>query len=356
MSDASLDRPSALRRLAAGVEPWRDGVTSVTALLLLFLVVVPLVLLVIGSVAGTEGVTVSRYGEIFASERTYRLLLNSVIYAAGVATIALIVGGSTAWLIQRTDVPGKGLFVFLVLAPAFMPPVLLIMSWILMLDGNIGAINRLLQGVLGLDGAPIDIYSLGGMIWVGGLLDVPLAFLWLWPAFAAMDPSLEEAAAMSRAGPWRSLRTVTLPLVWPAMAAAFLISFVMAIEDVTVPILVGLPGRVGVFATDIYLTQTQIPPDSVLASAQSVILLVLTIVMMMGYRRLMRKSERFAVVRGKGYRPAPVPLGRARPFATVYLALLALVSVGLPFLILIWTSLSPFLQVPSIAGLSRLSF
>ena len=321
---------------------------------------VPLVLLVYGSLstgtpANPGALSFAKYREVLSDPNTYRLLGASAIYASGVATVALLIGGITAWLVQRTNVPFKGVFVFLALCPAFMPPVLIVMGWILLLDGNIGLLSRMLQGLIGSSGPLFDIHSLGGMIWIGGILDVPLAFLWLWPAFAAMDPTLEEAASMARAPASRIVRTVTLPLLWPALAAAFLISFVLAIEDITVPILVGLPGRVHLLATDIYLSHAQAVPDTARASALGVLLLMLTAGLIAYYRRLTSRSERYAVVRGKGYRPRIVELGHWRPLATIALSLLFVLTVGLPLLVLLWTSLSPYLQVPSVAGLSRLS-
>ncbi len=345
-----------LRSKILTMEPLRDALLLASTVLLVVLVVVPLARLLINSFATdgeAAGGSLSNYVKVLSDPASYWLLWNSVIYATASSIIAITIGASLAYLLQRTNVRGKAFFGFLALAPAFMPPVLIAMSWVLLLDERIGVVNRWLAPVFG--PGLFDIYSFWGMVWVGGLLDVPLAFLWLWPAFAALDPALEEAAAMSGARPVRVLGTVTMPLVRPALLAAFLVSFVMSIEDVTVPILIGLQADVRVFATEIYLTQTQIPPDGPLASAQSVLLLVVTIALMFWYRHFNRRAERFSVVRGKGYRPAGIVLGRWRPAAHLYLVLFTVLTVGLPLFVLVWTSLSPFVQAPSFRGLSRLS-
>jgi iron(III) transport system permease protein len=345
---------------------WRDGdgartiVIAAATGLVVYLVVVPLISLLYGSVytglPGQRGtLSLAKYAEVLGQPRTYRLLGVSVIYAAGATCVAFVFGALAVWLVQRTDLPAKGLFTFLTLFPLFTPPVLISIAWVLLLDPNMGLLNRLLAALAGTTGGPFDVNSLAGMIWVGGMLDVPLVFLWLWPALVAMDPSLEEAAAMCRAAPSRVLRTITLPLILPALAAVFLINFVLAIEDVTVPIVIGLPAGVNVFASEIYLAYIRVPTDVHSASVYAVVLLTITLALTLFYRRLTAHTERYVTVRGRGFRPALVPLGAARIPIAVGLGSLLAVLVGLPVFVLAWTSMSPFLQVPSVAGLRTLS-
>jgi iron(III) transport system permease protein len=342
-----------------GSDRWRTATLVLIAALLVYLVVVPLCFLVYGSlVTGAPGqpgtLSLAKYAEVLAAPRSYRLLAVSCAYAVGASLVAFVIGGTAVWLVQRTDLPGKGLFTFLTLFPLFMPPVLTTVAWALLLDPNMGVLNRVAGG-LGASGPVFDVNTLLGMIWVGGVLDVPLVFLWLWPAFLAMDPGLEEAAAMCRARPATVLGTITLPLLLPALAATFLINFVLAIEDVTVPIVIGLPAGINVFATEIFLAYTRVPTDVHTASVYAVVLLAITVALTVLYRRLTARSERYAVVRGRGYRPSVTRLGRARWPSAAGLALVLVAIVGLPLFVLLWTSLSPYLQAPSVAGLRRLS-
>ena len=331
-----------------------------SSVVLIYLVALPLLFLLYGSLStampGQSGsISFQTYGHILSDPRSYRIMGYSFVYAAGSSLISFVIGAAIAWLLQRTDVPGKGLFRFLALFPLFMPTVLVTVGWILLLDPNVGLLNHIIQGAFGLENAPFNVFSLAGIIWVRGVLDVPLVFLWLWPALVAMDPSLEEAAAMSRAGPSAVMRTITFPLIFPALAATFLISFVTSIEDVTVPILIGLPAEIYLFASEIFLAATRVPSDLHAASVYAVILLLITMALTVVYRRLTYHTERYVIVRGRGYRPSLTRLGRARLPLAGLMAFVLFVLVVLPIFVLLWTSLSPYLQVPSLPGLKNLS-
>jgi iron(III) transport system permease protein len=340
---------------------WQLPIVLGTALIIVYLVAVPVLVLLYGSVStarpGQVGtVTFYTYAEVLSSPRFYRILGLSLVYSVASALVTFVVGATMAWIVQRTNVRGKRLLTAIILFPLFMPSVLAAVSWELLLDKNVGFYNSILQGVLGISSGPFDVNTLVGMIWIRGIVEVPIVFLWMWPAFAAMDPSLEEAAVMSGSSSFKVLRTVTLPVVRPALLAAFLISVVLALEDVTVPILIGLPGGVSVFASEIFLATTRAPSDIHAASVYSVLLMVITVGLALWYRRQVSKGERFAVVRGRGYRPAVKELGRARWPVTLILHLFLLLTVTVPVLVVVWTSLANFLQVPSIEGIADLSF
>lgn len=327
--------------------------------LLVYLVVIPILFLLFGSLhtglPGEAGAfSAQEYINILGAGRTYRMLLASFEYAVGSSLVAFVIGTFLAWLVQRTDVPGRSVIAFLSLFPLFMPLILEAVAWTLLLDPRAGLINRILIS-MHLSALVFNVNSMQGMIVVGGFVDVPLVFLWMWPAFAAMDPTLEEAAAMCRGRPLRVLSSITLPLLMPALAATFLINFVLAIEDVVVPIVVGLPAHISVLATNVYLAYTIVPVDVQAASIYGLMLLAITVALVLLYRRLTGRAERYAIIRGRSYRPSRTRLGPARLPLAGLAALILFVIVGLPVFILIWTSLSPYVQVPSWSGLSHLT-
>ena len=140
----------------------------------------------------------------------------SVQFASGTAVFAFAIGATLAWMNERTNTPFKTVFFALSLIPLVIPSILFTVAWILLASPQIGIINLVVQGWLGLEEPLFDVYSMPGMIWVDGLHYSPMAFLLMSAAFRAMDPSLEESATMSGAGMFQVLRRVTLRLTWPA--------------------------------------------------------------------------------------------------------------------------------------------
>ncbi len=128
-------------------------------------------------------------------------------------------------------------------------------------------------------------------------------------AFRNMDTSLEEAALTAGSSTFQTFRTVTLPLMRPAMFSVLLINFIRGIEAFEVPALIGVPAKISVFTTKIFLAIHQFPSDFGLAGAYAVTLLAISTVGVLIYGKITRREERYATVTGKGYRPRVIDLG-----------------------------------------------
>ena len=111
----------------------------------------------------------------------------------------LVLGTVLAWLVERTDLPGRGLVRVMIILPLATPPLLLAIAWVLLLSPRTGFFNHALMVMFGLSGAPFDIFSMGGMIFVESMVLLPSVYLMLAPAFRNMDPNLEHAAFVSGA-------------------------------------------------------------------------------------------------------------------------------------------------------------
>src|SRR5581483_2380138 len=201
-------------------------------------------------------------------------------------------------------------------------------------------------------------YTMPGMIFIEGLRTVPTAFLMLVPLLRSMDPTLEEAAAMSGARPASALRKVTLGLMLPGLLAVAIYQFTSALEEFEVPGILGLPAGIFVFSTKIYtvLHSTSSLPAYGEANALAMLYLLVAIGSMYMYSRVIGRSERFTIITGKGYRPRLLQLGPwrwpAAGLALIYLALSAIV----PFLVLAYVSFLPFLQAPSARAFAAMSW
>jgi iron(III) transport system permease protein len=307
------------------------------------------------SAARAAEFTLGNYATAYGSPETWILFWNSLRFAAGAASLAFVLGTLLAWMNERTNTPFKGLFFALSVIPLVIPGILFTVAWILLGSPKIGLVNLALQKIFETDAVFLNVYSLGGMMWVDGLHYSPVAFLLMTAAFRAMDPALEESALMSGAGVLEVAWRVTLPLVWPAVFATLLILFVRAIESFEVPALLGLPVGIQVFTSAIYEAMHRYPARTGLASAYAVTLLALTSFGVYFQSRLSSRGSRYATMTGKGFRPRPIDLGRWRYLTTgIFLAYFFLIVV-LPFLVLLWSSFQPFYSVPSMAALSRLT-
>ncbi|MBI4488346.1 MAG: iron ABC transporter permease [Deltaproteobacteria bacterium] len=327
---------------------------------LVYLAVLPLFMLLLGSfqveVAPREFVlALKNYRAAYASEYTYSTFKNSLIFAAGSSALTFFFGTLLAWLVERTNTPLRVVFIPIAVVPLILPGVLEAIAWIFLLSPKFGYINVALMHIFGLESAPFNVFSLGGMIWVHAVGQVPLAFLMMVAAFKSMDPSLEESAMMSGANTWQTLRRVTLRLLMPTSASVLLILFVRTLESFETPALIGIPARIFVYTSEIYLAFNEYPPDYGRGAALAVGLLILSAVGVWLYTRSTREGKRFETVTGKAFRPRQFDLGPWRWVGFGFLMVYFLVVVLLPFLVMLWASFLPFFATPSWDALQKLT-
>jgi iron(III) transport system permease protein len=322
-------------------------------LFVLYLAGVPLVMLLYGSIRsapiGEPGATytIQNYVKAYFDKEFYLLLLNSIYYGLGTCTLTFLIGTFLAWVSERTNTPLKKLFVVMSLIPFIIPGILSTISWILLLSPKIGLINLAIKDVLGLESAPFNVYSMWGMIWAESIHLYPLVFLLMSAAFRNMDTSLEEAALTAGSSTFTTFARVTLPLMRPAMFSVLLINFIRGIEAFEVPALIGVPAKISVFTTKIFLAIHQFPSDFGLAGAYAVTLLVISTTGVLIYGKITRKEERYATVTGKGYRPRVIDLGAWKYLTLGISFLIFFLAVILPVFVLLWSSFIPYYGVPS---------
>lgn len=331
-------------------------------LFVLYLAGVPLLMLLYGSIRsapiGEPGATftIQNYVKAYFDKEFYLLLLNSIYYALGTCSVTFLIGTFLAWVSERTNTPFKKLFIVMSLIPFIIPGILSTISWILLLSPKIGLINLAIKDTLGLESAPFNVYSMWGMIWAESIHLYPLVFLLMSAAFRNMDTSLEEAALASGSSTFQTFCHVTLPLMRPAMFSLLLINFVRGIEAFEVPALIGVPAKISVFTTKIFLAIHQFPSDFGLAGAYAVTLLAISTVGVLLYGKLTRKEERYATVTGKGYRPRVIDLGGWKYLTLGISVVIFFLAVILPVFVLLWSSFIPYYGVPSRELMAKMTF
>lgn len=294
---------------------------------------------------GPGALTLENFLNAYASPHLYRLFWNSLVFAIGTSLATFALGLLVAWVVERTDAPGKELWHSLALMSFAIPGLLTTIAWMLTLSPNVGWLNAIIKSTLGPEWV-INIYSMGGMIWALSSHYFPLAYLLLAPAMRSLDIRMEEAAQMSGARSWQTLLRVTLPLMRPAILSTVLLLFIRGMESYEVPRLIGNPARIEVFTTDIQRAITGTTVQFGLASALSLTLLAICLVAVWLYARATRNAEAFATITGKGYKPVAMQLGRWRWPVAALVGFMYAATLGLPLLTLGWQSLFKSVAVP----------
>jgi iron(III) transport system permease protein len=334
----------------------------------LWLLLVPMLLLFLNSIrTGPPSVltgpwTLRNYYVLFSNALFYTALINTVVISVISTLGGLVVAVLFAWLIERTDMPFRSLAWIAVLLPLAIPGVLFALSWMLLLAPRVGLINIALRGLISLFGfsleeGPLNIQSLWGIIFLSWMRGVSTIFLMIVGAFRLMDPALEEAARLSGATPKSVLRRITLPLLMPALVAATIYSFVSHLESFEAPLTVGLAAGIFVLSTLIYFTaRYHFPVDYGLSAAYAVFFMVIMTVLSYFYVRMIRKGDRFAVIRGRGFHPIRYRLGRWCYPALALFAVYFCLTVLCPLFVLVWASIIPYYVVPSMEAMKMISF
>ncbi len=295
---------------------------------------------------GPGAFSLQNFVEAYSDWQILALFRNSLVFALGTALTTFALGGLVSWAVERTDAPGAALFHSLALLSFAIPGLLMAMAWIFVLSPNIGWANALMKNGLGLAQAPLNIYSMPGMIWALSSHYFPLAYLSLGPALRVLDVRMEEAGVVSGGRNWQVLTKITLPLLRPAILSGMLILFVLGMSSYEVPRLIGRPARIDVFTTDIQSAIIQTPPEFGVASALALTLLMVCIVAVFFYRRATRHAEAFATITGKGYKPTRIKLGSWRWPIAIAIGLMFALALGLPLLTLVWQSFYRNLALP----------
>ena len=321
----------------------------------------PVVMLVLGSFSkgltafGTF--TLDKYIQAYTDPAVVEVIANTVLFVLGSSTLATGLALFLAYLNNRTDIPFKFLFQIISIIPMMIPHLLFSVSWALLLNPSNGIINLVLKQAFSLDTAPFNIYSLTGMILVEGLLELPIAYLIIAPAMGSFDVTLEESSRVFGAGTWLTLRRVTLPVLRPAILAAFILGVVRSLASFAVPSVLGIPGRVYVLATYLYeMIAKGFAPDYGKAAAVVMSVLAGSVILIIVYRALTSESEQYVTISSRGFRPATVELKRARIPLFLAVGFLSTILIVLPVAVLFYTSLVPYSMVPSSRAFSLMSW
>lgn len=269
------------------------------------------------------------YRYVFTDSNFYEALGTTAIFSFGMVAIAVPLGGLLAFLITRTDILGKRLLEILVLVPMFISSIVLAFGYTVSV-GPTGFVSLFVRDIIGI--VPWNIYSLPGMILIAGLSHVPHVYLYVSSAMRNLPSDLEEAARTAGASIWQVSRDVTLPMVLPALIFAAALNILLGFETFGIPLVLGDPNGIMVLTTYIYkLTTLFGTPTYQLMAVVAVVLILITLPLVWGQRKLLRNARKYAALGGKGARVATLKLGKSgQIIALSIIGLWLFVSVILP--------------------------
>lgn len=263
----------------------------------------------------------------------YEPLLHSLTIALSVSVLSIAIGGFTAWLMVRTDIPFKKFFSLAIIVPYMLPAWCKAMAWIAVFKNpRIGGTAGFLS-YLGIHVPDWLAYGPVAIILVLSIHNYAYTYLLVSSALKSVNTELEEMAEIAGAGRWYILTKITFPLVLPSILGAFILTFSQAMGTFSVPAFLGL--KTGYYTISTMLQSSLMQGNNGVAMAISIILIVIASFNILINQKLIGTRKSFVTISGKGSRSGVnVRLGKWKPLITILMFLFIGVSVLLPLGIL----------------------
>ncbi len=230
---------------------------------------------------------------------------NTLLLATSTASAATLLGLCFALIVTRTAFPLRRGLRLLTVLPIITPPFVIGLGLILIF-GRSGVVNQLVEAMFGVE-LGRWIYGFNGVFLAQVFSFTPTAFLVLIGVVEGISPTMEEASQTLRASRMRTFSSVTLPLMLPGLANAWLVVFVESLADFGNPIVLG--GSFGVLSTEIFFAVVGAQQDFGRAAVLAAVMLVVALVAFM-IQRLVVGTRSYVSMTGKGDVGLPQPLPR----------------------------------------------
>lgn len=268
------------------------------------------------------------YSFVFADDDFWQAFWTTAAIASGMAAIAVPLGALLAFLMVRTDVPGKKYLEPLLLIPIFVSAVVIAFGYVVAV-GPVGIFSTIAKELIGF--VPWNLYSVASIIVIAGLTHVPHVYLYSAAALRGLSTDLEEAARVSGANPFQVAINVSLPMIMPAILFAGVLVFFLGFELFGLPLVLGDPQDVLVLSTYLYkLTNKLGVPSYQLMAVVVVVIIGVTAPLVFMQRLLLRQAQRYVSVRGKGQKTQPLRLRGWRWVAFAVIVFWLVITVVVP--------------------------
>jgi iron(III) transport system permease protein len=287
-----------------------------------------------------ESVGLGNYVDMLFDWRIIANTLKVTLFSTG---IAVTVGFLLAWILTRTDIPGRALLERLMEVPFYVTPLVGALAWSILAAPKSGFLNQA-WAFLGGSNQLLDVYTPLGVAWVMALFEGSVAFVMISAAMKSMDPALEEGSRVMGAGKLRTMLRITLPLVAPGVLGAAIFVFAEMLGSFAAALVLGIPGHFYVITTAIWELTLSYPPDYGRAAALGISLFVIMFATLALYRWLIRRGS-YATISGKAFRPRRMEMGRLKWVFAAICWFYVFIAVVLPMGALLLTSFERFATV-----------
>ncbi|RVQ33234.1 iron ABC transporter permease [Sinorhizobium meliloti] len=328
-----------------------------TALLFTYLIVVPIISIVLDAVRvqfGHERRLSTDVGDLtlyyldralfspVSADLFWRPLFNTLSVAVGAISLSLLVGTVLAWLISRTDMFGRRWFATALIVPYMLPAWTFALAWTtLFKNRTVGGQPGWLEAT-GLTPPDWLAYGRFPITIILALHYTPFVILLFGSALRRFDSQLEDSARILGAKRHQVALQIILPLMRPALLSSMVLIFAKCLGEFGVPYVLGLPVKFEVLSTSLFrsIASRQTGVAGVIAGS----IMLIGIITLWIDARLVREARRFVTIGSKGSMNRQSRLGRMRLPAAGFAATVFLLSVGLPLLTLL---LSTVMKMPA---------
>ena len=314
-------------------------VLGAAVVLLLFLVGYPLLWLILAAFGLPGELSLQHILRAFTRPQNYSALINTLQLAFGAGVMSVLIGVPLAWATARTDMKFRNAVHALVALSYITPPYLTALAYTILLGPDAGRFNRVLRLFVDVDSGPINIFTMGGIIFVIGIHVFAFTYFLTYNALCSVDASFEESAQILGARRWQTTLRVNLPLVAPAITGGALLSAIDSLALFGPQAIIGTPAQIVFLPTRIYATIGSYPPRWGEASALSLVLVMLTVIGLALQRSYLDRRA-YVTVGGRGVRTSQISLGGWRWPLLMFCLTVVFFSAIAPVGVLVLTAFS----------------
>ncbi|MFC4401915.1 ABC transporter permease [Gracilibacillus xinjiangensis] len=248
--DNILNKKIMPKRALSSLFTWKYILKIFSLFLIVVVFLVPIFRLVMLSFQVEGTFSIANYTTILQEEKTWSVVSNTIIIVIGSTVISIIAGILLAWIVAYTDVRAKKLMQVFIILPFVIPSYISTLAWTQFFGAN--GLYVKLSGILPFTIEPINLYSMGGIIFVLGFSHYPLVYILSLSVFRKIPREVEHATRVSGASGWHTFLKITLPLALPGIASGGFLAFIANLDNFGIPAFLGIPAQIDVLSTYIY--------------------------------------------------------------------------------------------------------